>query len=63
MFVVLMIIYVTSTMVFSLYQAKKLDTGTIEDWFIAGRKITFIEKGQTLKAPLLVFLDAGSAVL
>lgn len=63
LFVVLMIVYVGITIFWGLYNAKKNDTGTVEDWFVAGGKITFIGVGLTMAAAWLdmatVFLNTG----
>lgn len=63
LFVVLMILYVGITIFWGLYNAKKTDTGTVKDWFIAGGKITFVGVGLTMAAAWLdmatVFLNTG----
>ncbi len=65
LFVVLMILYVGGTIIFSSIQARKTDEGTLEDWFIAGRKMTFVGVGLTMAAAWLdmatVFLNTGGA--
>lgn len=65
LFIVLMIAYVVVTIAYSSKQARKHDDGTLEDWFIAGRKMTFIGVGLSMSAAWLdmatVFLNTGGA--
>lgn len=63
LFTVLMVLYVGVTIYFGLHQSKKYDEGTVEDWFVASNKITWVGVGLTMSAAWLdmatVFLNTG----
>lgn len=63
MFPIFLAVYLVVTMVYSFYKARKQDEGTVEDWFVAGRKMPWTAIGFTIAAAWLdvatIFLNTG----